>query len=169
MNITEKLKHKITTRQVSGEIKLDRIYRNLIKQAVFMTLQSESVEKPCVVNVLITDDKGIRSYNKKYRGVDKATDVLSFPMQSFSYAGWNGITDIDIDMDTQTVPLGDIILSVQSIKRQARDYGHTFLHESVRMIVHSTLHLLGYEHENPESERKMEEKEETIVKYMGYF
>jgi len=167
MSNTEKIKHKITTRQI-GAISTDRLLRDLIKQAVKMTLLSESVNKPCVVNILIADDKTIRSYNKKHRGIDKATDVLSFPMQNFSYTGWNGIIDIDIDMDTQSVPLGDIIVSVQSIKQQARNYNHTMQHEAVRMIIHSTLHLLGYDHDNPKFEKVMEEKEESLLKYMGY-
>jgi len=161
------LKHKISTRHIAGD-KPDRIYRSLIRQAVYLTLKSESVNKPCVVNVLIANNEKIRSYNNKYRGVDKATDVLSFPMQNFSYAGWNGISDIDIDLDTQTVPLGDIIISTEKIKSQSRGYRNSMQQETVRMIIHSTLHLLGYEHENIPDRKIMEKKEELLVNYMGY-
>jgi len=121
-----------------------------------MVLKSEAVDMPCAVNVLITDDEGIRSYNSKYRGINKATDVLSFPMQEFDKEGWGGIGDMDIDLDTQTLPLGDIVISTTTIKRHARRYKHTFEQETVRMIIHSVLHLLGYDH-NDFMQRKEEE------------
>jgi len=169
MSEINKIKHKISTRHIGGGNLPDRIYRSLIRQAVVITLRSESVDIPCVINVLITDNNGIKDYNNKYRGLNRITDVLSFPMQNYSHAGWGGIFDIDIDMDTNTVPLGDIIISVMKIKQQARVYGNTLEHETVRMIIHSTLHLLGYDHIKTNDRELMESKEEILVKYMGYF
>lgn len=157
------MKHKITTRH-GGGIKPQAIYRSLIRQAVIMTLAAESVDMPCVVNVLITDDNGIREYNKKHMGIDSATDVLSFPMQEFASAGWSGIAQPDIDMDTQTVPLGDIVISTTTIKRHARRFGVTVEQETTRMIIHSTMHLLGYDHC-----KEMREKEAALLRDMGYF
>ena len=168
MSDTFKPKHKISTRHIGG-VSPDAIHRSLIRQAVLMTLKNESVDRPCAINVLITDNKGIRSYNNKYRGIDKATDVLSFPMQNYSHPGWNGIVDIDIDLDTQNVPLGDIIISTEKIKKQAQAYRRTIEHETVHMIIHSTLHLLGYEHEKLAQDREMKGKEKVLQRQMGYF
>ncbi|MCL2627540.1 MAG: rRNA maturation RNase YbeY [Oscillospiraceae bacterium] len=168
MSEEAKLKHNITTKCLGGA-SVGTAQRSLMKQAVLMTIKTEYVDMPCVVNILITDDDGIKTYNSKYRGINKATDVLSFPMQTFKEAGWRGVTDIDIDMDTQTVPLGDIIISMATIRRQARFYEHSIDHESVRMIIHSALHLLGYDHNNEENEKIMEEKEVALIELMGYF
>ena len=74
---------------------------------------------PCVVSVLITDDEGIRDFNYEYRGIDKATDVLSFPMQEFQQAGWGGISNPEFDENTRALTLGDIIISLETVKRHA--------------------------------------------------
>lgn len=142
---------------------MTRVYRSLIKQAVQLTLISEGVDSPCVISVLITDDKGIKAYNAKHRGIKKATDVLSFPMQDFSCAGWQGMRYPDIDMDTQTVPLGDIVISLNKIKQQANRFKVTPEQETVHMIIHSTLHLLGYDHG-----LEMEYRENRMMRDMGY-
>lgn len=157
-----KIKHKITTRQVGGK-PVENVYRNLLKQTVKIVLEREAVSLPCVVNVLITDDVGIRAYNREHRGIDEATDVLSFPMQDFTSSGWDGLENPDIDMDTQTLPLGDIVISLQTIKRNARRYRRTFEQESTFMIIHSALHLLGYDHGDA-----MQDKENILMQDMGY-
>jgi len=157
----------------NGEIKhkvfiQDGDESSLIKSAVIETLNSEMVDMLCVVNVLITDDKKIRVYNRDYRGVDKATDVLSFPMQVFIKAGWDGIGEKEIDEETGDLPLGDIIISTESIERQAEEYGNTTEYETAYLIVHSTLHLLGYDHDNEANENIMHKKNKAIIKKMGF-
>jgi len=163
----KKIKHKLYTRHSGGEAPKS-VYRNLIKQAILMTLRSEDVDILCIVNVLITNDKGIREYNRDYRGIDKATDVLSFPMQTNIKAGWRGHGALEIDEDTGDLPLGDIILSTESVKRQAKEYGNTIERETTHLIIHSTLHLLGYDHANTENEVTMRSKEKHIISEMGY-
>jgi len=131
-----------------------------------MTLSYEHVDVPCVVSVLITDDEGIRAYNYEYRGIDKATDVLSFPMQEFRYAGWKGISNPEFDESTGELTLGDIVISMETVKRQAKEYGNTIEHETVYMIVHSTLHLLGYDHADKRSEKIMHDKSKSIINFL---
>ena len=106
----DKMKHKIHTKQEAGE-PVCRDYRKLIKRAVQTTLRYEQVDSPCAVSVLITDDEGIRRYNAQYRKKDKATDVLSFPMQEFKHPGWDGIAEKELDLVSELLPLGDIIIS----------------------------------------------------------
>jgi len=140
----------------------------IIKQAVAQTLQNEAVDMSCVVNILVTDDDQIRKYNRNYRGIDKATDVLSFPMQTFPQPGWSNSIDLEPDIDTGDIPLGDIIISAESVKRQADEYENTIEYETVYLIIHSTLHLLGYDHDTESNERKMHAKTDQIMQEMGF-
>ena len=163
----QKIKHNIYTRYSGGE-KADAAYKKLIGQAISAALKSEAVDAPCAVNVLITNDDGIRKYNRDYRGIDKATDVLSFPMQTFQQAGWNRHSDLEFDRDTGELPLGDIIISEESVSRQANEYGNTTGQETAYLIIHSTLHLLGYDHDKKSSEKLMRQKSKSIMEIMGY-
>jgi len=167
MDQVKNIKHKLYTRCSGGEPP-DIMYRSLVKQAILMTLRSEEVDIPCVVSVMLTDNKGIRKYNQRYRNLDKTTDVLSFPMQEFTTAGWPGHSVLEIDEDTGTLPLGDIVLSIQSANRQANSREITLEQETVHLIIHSTLHLLGYDHDNTSNERVMRGKEKKLIKDMGY-
>jgi len=127
------------------------------------TLCYEQVDVPCVISVLITDDKGIRDYNYEYRGIDEPTDVLSFPMQTFRQAGWSGIYNPELNESTEELTLGDIIVSIETVKRHAIEYGNTIEHEITYMLVHSTLHLLGYDHADESSEKIMHDKSVSIL------
>jgi len=163
----EKIRHKVyTTRK--NVASPERVFRALIRQAVVMTLRSEDVDVPCVVDVLITNNKTIRQYNKQHRGIDKSTDVLSFPMQEFSGAGWENITAFDVGDGSGVLPLGDIIMSIEQVRRQARVHGHTVERETTYMIIHSTLHLLGYDHMDEHDKKLMRFKEERLMEDMGY-
>jgi len=133
-----------------------------------MTLKSEEVDIPCIVSVLITDNKGIRKYNLRFRNVDRSTDVLSFPMQEFTTAGWSGHGSLELDEDTGALPLGDIVMSIQRAQRQANSQEITLEQETAHLMIHSTLHLLGYDHDNSVSEKVMKAKEKKLIKDMGY-
>ena len=158
--------HKVHTRYEGGGDTPGNAYRKLIEQAVFAALKNEAVDMACVVSVLITDDEGIRKFNLDYRGIDKATDVLSFPMQEFSQPGWENMGAPETDIDTGEVPLGDIIISTEAVQRQAGEYGNTFEQETAYLIIHSTLHLLGYDHADECSEKIMSGKNRQIMKEM---
>jgi len=163
-----KIKHKINIKRDRTGCNVCGKYKRLIKRAVRIALRNEAVDKLCVVNVLITDDEGIREYNHKYREIDKATDVLSFPMQNFINAGWEGLNEPEFDEDTGDLPLGDIIISAETSKRQANKYGNTVEYETTYLIIHSTLHLLGYDHGDESSEKDMHEKSKQIMQKMGF-
>jgi len=126
------------------------------------------VDVPCVVNVQIADDESICTYNHDYRNINKPTDVLSFPMQVFDRAGWKDHGFLELDKDTGDLPLGDIIISAGSVHRQAKEHGITTEQETAYLIIHSTLHLLGYNHDSLGKKKTMRGREKLILNEMGY-
>lgn len=137
---------------------------NVIKQCIRTALAQEGVTADCEVNVLVTDDSGIREINRASRQIDKATDVLSFPMFQF-VAGekpedWTGY----IDPETGLCPLGDMAISLERAMAQAKEFGHSVRREIGYLTIHSMLHLLGYDHldEGPQKVQ-MRKREEQIA------
>jgi len=161
------IKHKINI-QHNEDIILSDSGSDMIRQAIQATLQREAVDMLCVVNVLASNDEMIREYNREYRHIDKATDVLSFPMQTFLQAGWSGLIDKEVDEDTGDLPLGDIIFSIETAKKQAEEYGNSVEYEIAYLMIHSTLHLLGYDHKDENSEKVMHKKNKSIIQEMGF-
>lgn len=145
-----------------GKVKADAATKNLIRKAVRTTLRSEKFPDDVEVSVTLTDNEEIHELNREYRGVDRPTDVLSFPMaEDDDNIG-------DFDMDKGAVLLGDIVISVEKIEEQAKEYKHSFERELAYLTIHSTLHLLGYDHVNDErSEKEMTEKQDKIIESMG--
>ena len=117
----------------------DYYFKLIIRRAVLATLEHEGVPFNSEVSVTLCDNDYIKELNKKYRGRDSSTDVLSFPLYDFSSEELFGNQD--------TVPLGDIVISIERAKVQAKELGNTFLTEIAFLAIHSTLHLLGYDHE----------------------
>ncbi|MCI9588426.1 MAG: rRNA maturation RNase YbeY [Oscillospiraceae bacterium] len=138
----------------------------LLRRTVAVALEAEAVEEPCEINILLTDDKGIRQTNREMRGVDKPTDVLSFPM--FDLTPPAGPQKAHLDPATALVPLGDMCISLQRAKAQAREYGHSLERETAYLAVHSVLHLLGYDHvDEGAQKRQMRQREEEIMKKLN--
>ena len=136
--------------------------KKLIRRAVSETLKREDFPHPAEVSVTFTDNEGIRELNRGYRGKDAPTDVLSFPILSEDDSDW------DIDEANGCAVLGDIVISVERAMEQAEIYGHSPEREIAFLSVHSTLHLLGYDHERSEEEDKlMREKQEKILSSIG--
>ncbi len=135
----------------------------LIRRAVCAALDSEGVGRPCEVNVMLTNDAGIREINRAHRGIDSATDVLSFPM-SEQIPGCFAAPACEINPGTGRLLLGDIVLSLERAESQGEEYGHGFDRELGYLTVHSALHLLGYDHvdEGP-MKRLMREREEAVM------
>ena len=157
------INHRIYARH-SGVPHCDRLSIPLIKWCIRKTLNMEGVDSACEVSVLITDDRGICEINNKYRGIDKPTDVLSFPLQEFSVAGWAVHGFKSVDPETGNVPLGDIIMSAQRVVNQAREHMQTRERETAYLTVHSVLHLLGYDHiDEAEDKNLMREREKEII------
>jgi len=162
-----KLKHKINMQKSGSSIPVYMV-KHVIQSAVKATLYNENVDRICVVNILLTNDKGIRKYNMDYRGIDRATDVLSFPMQDFSKTGWSGCCNLMQDEDTGFISLGDIVVSSETIQRHSNEYRNSIVNEWAYMIIHSTLHLLGYDHDNEINEKVMSNKSNQIMQRLGF-
>ena len=137
-----------------------------IRRSVLAALEAEGIDTPCIVEVCVTDDEGIRRTNLEMRGVDRPTDVLSFPMFELK-AGEKPSPDW-ADPDTDKVLLGDMMISLERAKAQAAEYGHSPEREVCYLAVHSVLHLLGYDHldEGPMKAR-MRAREEAILETLG--
>ena len=139
-----------------------RLYEN----AVDTVLTVEGCPYETFVSLLVTDDEGIRQINRDQRDIDSATDVLSFPM--LEYAKPSDFSHAEDDMnnfdpETGELMLGDIVLSADHIKAQALAYGHSIEREFVFLIVHSMLHLCGYDHMTDDDRKLMEERQKMIM------
>lgn len=134
--------------------------RATVRKAIFNTLVFEGFEHDIEVSVTFTDDEKIRELNKRYRNKDKSTDVLSFPM-------YDNISAIDNEVGETS--LGDIVISLETAKRQGHALYHSTYQEVTFLTVHSVLHLLGYDHEiSEEDEEDMFTRQKKIMEIMGY-
>ena len=134
----------------------------LIRRVIRTVLAMQGVDFPCEVDVLVTSDAGIHQINLDMRQVDAPTDVLSFPEFELTPGELPGAEDAD--PGTGLVPLGDMVLSMERVQAQAKEYGHSNRRELAYLVVHSVLHLLGYDHldEGP-MKAQMREREESIM------
>ena len=136
----------------------------IIRRCISATLEAEGISVPYEINVLVTNDQGIRAVNKASRSIDKATDVLSFPMFNLEAGNppkeWDGY----LDPETGLCPLGDMCISLQRAEAQAKEFGHSARREVGYLTIHSMLHLLGYDHldEGPQKSQ-MRAREEAIA------
>lgn len=134
-------------------------------------LESEKCPYEVIVDILLTDNEGIHSINNEFRGIDRPTDVLSFPNVDYENpADFSEIEDrIEdyFDPESGELCLGDIVISVDKVFEQAKEYGHSPKREYAFLIAHSMLHLLGYDHMEPEEAAVMERKQEEILSRLG--
>ena len=132
----------------------------LIRRAVEETLTYEDVGDNCEVSVTFCDNEEIRELNNRFRGIDRATDVLSFPL--FDDDG------MDAHVEELDCMLGDIVISLERAREQANEFGHSFDREVAFLTIHSVLHLLGYDHEiSEEDDKDMRNRQTTIAERMG--
>lgn len=138
----------------------------LIRSTIATALAAQGVEVPCEIDVLLSDDAGIHAINLDMRGVDRPTDVLSFPM--FDLTPGEKPQEEWADPDSGCVPLGDMVLSLERVEAQAQEYGHSRERELSYLVVHSVLHLLGYDHldEGPQK-AQMRAREDAIMEEIG--
>ncbi len=138
--------------------------KNHIKKCILAALRCEGVSAPCEINVFVCGDETIRAINKSSREIDKATDVLSFPMFTLTPGAPPASWDEFEDPGTGLVPLGDMAISLERAAQQAKDFGHSTKREVGYLTIHSILHLLGYDHvdEGP-MKRQMRAREEAIL------
>ena len=134
-------------------------------------LTAEGCPYEAAVSLLLTDGAGIRQYNAQYRDIDAETDVLSFPNLEFETPGDFSVAETAeadcFDPDSGELVLGDIILSVERVKSQAKEYGHSELREFAFLVAHSLFHLCGYDHMEEKEAARMEEKQEAVLAALG--
>lgn len=150
-----------------NKIEFTQEIQNIIEKSIYSALQHENFLKSFEISVVLTDNEQIKEINNEFRGIDRETDVLSFPMlnEKFTDSDFNFE---DINPQTGEVVLGDIVLSLEKAKSQAIEYGHSFEREVSFLTVHSVLHLLGYDHEIDEERIIMRQKEESILEKIGF-
>ncbi len=147
-----------------GSVMQKLLIGSVIKKCIQSTLDAEGITAPCEINVLVTDDRNIQAINKASRDIDKPTDVLSFPMFELTAGApptdWTGY----LDLETGLCPLGDMCISLERAKAQAKEFGHSEKREVGYLTIHSMLHLLGYDHldEGPQK-AQMRAREEAIA------
>lgn len=146
-------------------------YENLIKAIITKTLSTESCPYETEINIVITNNEEIRQANSDFRGIDKATDVLSFPAVDFlSPSDFSVVEEAPynyLNPENEELILGDILISIEKVFEQAKEYGHSEERELGFLIAHSTLHLLGYDHITEDDRLLMEEKQEAILQSLG--
>lgn len=149
------------------EYELDFDCQTVAEEVAARVLELERCPYEAEINLILTDDEEIRSTNHNFRGIDKETDVLSFPMVDFTNPANYDILEngfeIFFNPDTKALMLGDIMISVPRAKEQAEQFGHDLKREYAFLIAHSILHLLGYDHMSEEEAKVMELKQETAL------
>lgn len=133
-----------------------------VEKAAAQALRYENFETPCEISVSIVDNAEIRQINKQFRGIDRETDVLSFPQLTFAEG-----EGLDTNENGEIL-LGDVIISLERAKEQAAEYGHSLRREIAFLTAHSMLHLLGYDHMEPEEEAEMFRRQKEILLLAGF-
>ena len=152
-------------------VEFDFPLQEIADKVILCVLDTEGCPYETQVNILLTDNKGIKEYNLNYRGIDRETDVLSFP--NIDYESPSNFSNLEefqadyFDPDSGELILGDIILSVDRIKEQAIEYGHSQKREYAFLIAHSMLHLCGYDHMEEAEAKRMEDKQKAVLDFLG--
>lgn len=142
------------------DLEENKNYEKIIKKVLQKCFEEENLQdKKLYVNVVLTNDENIRNINREHRQIDKPTDVLSFPMYEKEELENLKLENEDI--------LGDMVISIERVEEQAKEYGHSFERELAYMVVHSFYHLLGYDHIKEEDKIKMRPKEENILQKLN--
>ena len=141
------------------DLKKDEKYIDLIEKVIGQAFLEEKIDNiNLYVNIILTNPENIRDINKKYRNINKETDVLSFPMFEK-----DDIEKMILNGNNIYQPLGDIVISIKRVEEQAKEYDHSFERELSYMLVHGFYHLMGYDHMEDEEKKQMREKEEIVL------
>ena len=150
-----------------GELALPLACREIAEKVIETALDLTGCPYEAEVSLLLTRDTQIREMNTEFRGIERATDVLSFPMIEYPAPGEFGFLkerEDCFDPESGELSLGDIVISKEKVLAQAEEYGHSVLREYAFLLVHSVLHLTGYDHMEESERSKMEEKQDEIMK-----
>ncbi|NBI29373.1 rRNA maturation RNase YbeY [Chengkuizengella marina] len=149
-----------------NEIEISEEWIQQLEELLQIAGQSENISSG-EVTLTFVDDKSIHQLNKQYRGIDTPTDVLSFAMQDSGFEETEIFYEDDFEFDEVTTMLGDVVISVTTAKRQSEEYGHSLQREIGFLFVHGFLHLIGYDHQDEQSEKEMFNKQEQILLEAG--
>lgn len=153
--------------ETEGKAEFDFDIREIAELVVNAVLEHEKCPYETEISLLLTHNDEIHEMNLEHRGIDRATDVLSFPMLDFDHPGDFSIIDEEtadvFDPESGELMLGDIVISVDKVLEQAQEYGHSPKREYAFLIAHSMLHLCGYDHMDDEERKVMEEKQREIM------
>ncbi len=138
--------------------------KGMIKRCCDAVTSRFGLEAPCEISITFVDNEQIREINREERDIDRETDVLSFPMNEMDRGKFSQEPEVD---EKGVILLGDIVLSLEKARAQAREYGHSFEREVAFLCVHSMLHLLGFDHMSPEEEKEMFEIQEDVLRKLG--
>ena len=151
-----------------SEVEVDDDFNGTIRKVIDYALKEEGVNIPYEISIIYVDNKTIKNINNDTRKIDKVTDVLSFPM--LDYPKGQVYKDIYkdqsfhvVDLDDGYLVLGDIVLSLERAKEQCEEYGHSYLRETCYLVIHSVLHILGYDHMEEDEKAIMRKREENIL------
>ena len=153
-----------------AERKLDIDYETLASKVAEHILETEHCPYDVCVNLVITDNEEIKRVNTEFRGIERATDVLSFPMLPFETPADYSVAEDDescFDLDSGELLLGDIMISAERAAAQAEEYGHSVKREFCFLVAHSMLHLLGYDHMTPGEAADMEARQAKALDELG--
>ena len=157
--------------EIRTDEKFDFSVRVLARQVIRETLQREGCPYSVSVDLVVTGPEEVRELNRDFRGIDRDTDVLSFPgLELEAPSAFDTIGEGDpasFDPDTGLLCLGSIVLQAQRIRSQAAEYGHSEKREFAFLVAHSVLHLCGYDHETEEEAAEMESRQEAVLTAMG--
>ncbi len=149
-----------------SSLDLDGEQEQALAQVAWEAVSSEFDPDIVEIGLTLVDDEAIAALNEQYRGVEGPTDVLSFPL-------WTREQLKEASVDPEKFPerpllLGDVVISVETARRQAEEYGHSFGRELAFLLVHGVLHLLGYDHDDDESRAQMRAREEAVLEATGW-
>lgn len=147
---------------------VDSSFEKIIEEVILTALKEEAVDKACEISVIFVDNDSIKEINKETRNIDRETDVLSFPMLDYPKGKVYKDVYLNYDFDASffnegDLVLGDVVLSLEKAKEQSEDFNHSFTRECCYLVVHSILHLLGYDHMEEDEKKIMREREESIL------
>lgn len=143
------------------DLEKNKEYEEVIKKVLEKCFYVEKMQNFKVyISITLTNPENIRNLNKKYRNIDKETDVLSFPM--FEKSEIPNLKNLEFEET-----LGDIVISIERVRQQAIEYGHSFERELAYMVVHGFYHLMGYDHMEEDDKKKMRQKEDAVLNKLG--
>ena len=146
------------------DLEENKDYNKIIEPVLKECYKEENLlDSNLIIQITLTNPKNIRKFNKEYRNIDKETDVLSFPMFEKE--------ELDFKIENKDFShediLGDMVISIERVQEQAKEYGHSFERELSYMVVHSFYHLMGYDHIEEDDKKIMRQKEENILQKLG--